>query len=90
MSWSNSTRCYIIKATVSVLQLRDCEAIPQSCPGHHHPLETTETVTMAGGETLWMTETGIVIVIGETTEEITEEMTDGTETITVGTEDREG
>ena len=38
---------------------------------------------MAGGETLWMTETGIVIVIGETIEEIIEEMTDGTE-------DREG
>ena len=58
--------------------------------GHHHPLETTETVTMAGGETLWMTETGIVIGIGETTEKIIEEMTDRTEIITVGTEDREG
>ena len=37
-----------------------------------------------------MTETGIVIVTGEMTEEIIEEMTDGIETITVGTEDREG
>ena len=43
---------------------------------------------MAGGEVLWMTETGIVT--GETTEEIIEEMTEGTEIITVGTEDREG
>ena len=45
---------------------------------------------MAGGEVLWMTETGIVIVTGETTEEIIEEMTEGTEIITVGTEDKDG
>ena len=56
--------------------------------GHHHPPETTGIATTAGGETPWITETGIVIVTGETIEETTGETIGETE-IEIITEDRE-
>ena len=58
---------------------------------HHHP-ETTGIAITAGGGMLWITETGIVIVTGETIEETTGEMIEETigETETeIITEDRE-